>query len=52
MRPYNIQRFTRETYRQDLKEFTDKTYEEWFELRKHYEALGGVDNITAQILSD
>ena len=52
MRPYYIPRFTRETYRQDLKEFTGKTYEEWFELRKHYEALGGVDHITGQILSD
>lgn len=52
MRPYGTKRFTSTTYRQDLKEFTGKSYEEWYALRQHYEALGGVDTITAQVLSD
>lgn len=52
MRDHNTPRFMSSTYRQDLKELTGKSYEEWFVLRQHYESLGGVDNITAQVLSD
>jgi 2-polyprenyl-3-methyl-5-hydroxy-6-metoxy-1,4-benzoquinol methylase len=52
LRSFTIRRLIRDTYKCDLKEFTGKSYDEWLELRKHYEALGGVDTVSVKVLSD
>lgn len=48
MRPDTTLQFRTNTYKQDLLEYTGKTYDEWYIEREKWEALGGVDVVSVE----